>query len=305
MAQKSRKADPRDPHELGWIDAGGGYQVTLDGGKLAARNDKGKRLAAVPKDVRASDAADQLEALRDWLAEHDRTCLATVERWMLRSLAVPRAVLEAVWEDPSWRRPLENAVVVAVGPDGARDPGRAGLFRGVDPRRGVGIVDLDGETGWLAADLIAIPHPILLAQLDDWRELVTQLDVAQGVAQLHREIHHRPADLSAEAQSIDQFADGRFAQLVHATGKARALGYQVRGGFATCKVWDGGAVVEARYWIGSDVPDVETHTGPLGWVDARERPLSVAAVGPVAFSEGMRMAAAIYAARVVEREGAS
>lgn len=276
----------------GWVDAGKGYQLALDGGKLAARNAAGKRLASVPKELRDGEVGEQLEALRDWLIEHDRACTARVEQWMLRSLPVPRAVLQAVWEDAAWRRVLENAVIEAAG--------RAGLFRGVDPKRGVGVVDLDGETAWLAAESVAIPHPILIAELDAWRELVTQLGAAQGVPQLHRETYAKPAN--AIGMAIDQFEDGKFAMLMHAVGKARALGYKVRGGFATCKVWDGDAVSEARYWIGADSPDAETYTGALLWVDERERGIPIAGVGPVAFSEGMRMASAIYAARAVEKK---
>jgi hypothetical protein len=292
-----------DEAGLGWIDAGKGYALSLDAGRLVARNDRGKRLSSVPKDLREGDVADQLEALRDWLVEHDRECLATVDQWLLRSLPVPRAALERVWDDPAWRTPLENAVVIAVGADGKHDHGKAGLFRGVDPKKGIGVVDLDGETGWLDADRIAIPHPILIAELDGWRELVTQLGVAQGVSQLLRETYAKPPGLTAHA--IDQFEGGKFAMLMHALGKARSLGFKVRGGFAVCKVWDGDAVTEARYWIGADSPDAETCTGSLSWVDHREHGIPVAAVGPVAFSEGMRMASAIYAARVVEKQDAS
>jgi hypothetical protein len=67
-------------------------------------------------------------------------------------------------------------------------------------------------------------------------------------------------------------------------------------------VWDAGTVTEARYWIGAEHPESETYTGQLLWVDSRERGLPLASVGPVAFSEGMRMASAIYAARVVEKK---
>ena len=285
-----------DEHGLAWLPTNKGYALTLDGGKLAARNDKGKRLSSVPKDLKDGDLGDQLEALRDWLGEHQRECHATVETWMLRSLPVPRAVLERVWADPSWRTPLENAVVVAVDANGGF--GEVGLFRGVDPKKGIGIVDLDGETGWLAANRVAIPHPILIQELDGWRELVTQLGLAQGISQLHRETHVKPAGLPA---TITQFEDGRFEMLMHAIGKARALGYKVRGGFAVCKTFDGGVVSEARYWIGSDAPDAETYTGTLSWVDGRERSLELSAVAPVAFSEGMRMASSIFAARVVEK----
>ena len=42
-------------------------------------------------------------------------------------------------------------------------------------------------------------------------------------------------------------------------------------------------------------------TAQLSWVDGRERTIKLADVGPVAFSEGMRMASSIYAARVVEK----
>ena len=308
-AKDAKKAGPKplaaslDESGLGWIDAGKGYQITLDGGKLAAKNDKGKRLSSVPKEIRDGDVADQLEALRDWLVEHDRECIATVEQWMLRSLAVPRAVLQAVWDDPAWRKPLENAIIVTVRADGGHEHAKSGLFRGVDPKKGVGVVDADGETGWLDAERVAIPHPILIQELDAWRELVTQLGVGQGIAQLHRETHPKPPALVASTSgAIDQFEDGKFAMLMHAVGKARQLGFKVRGGFATCKVWDAGAVSEARYWIGADSPDGETYTGQLSWVDGRERGLKLAEVGPVAFSEGMRMASAIYAARVVEKQ---
>jgi hypothetical protein len=290
-----------DENGLGWLDAGKGYQLTLEDGKLAAKNPAGKRLASVPKDVKDSDAADQLEALRDWLKEHDKECLATVDQWMLRSLAVPRAVIEAVWDDPSWRKPLENAVVVALNADGGHDHAKAGLLRGADAKKGVGVVDLDGETAWLATDRVAIPHPILVPELDAWRELLTQIGATQGIAQLHRETHGKPPSLAATAGSVDEFEDGKFAMLMHAIGKARSLGFKVRGGFATCKVWDQGGVTEARYWIGSDSPESETHTGQLSWVDGREKGLAIRDVGPVAFSEGMRMASSIYAARVVEK----
>ena len=289
-----------DESGLGWIDAGNGYQLTLDGGKLVCRNDKGKKLSSVPKEIKDGDVAEQLEALRDWLVEHDRECMATVEQWMLRSLPVPRAVLQQVWDDPAWRKPLENAVIVTVKADGSHDTAKAGLFRGVDPKKGVGVVDLDGETVWLATDRVAIPHPILIDELDAWRDLVTQLGATQGISQLHRETHGKPAD--ATGSTIDDFEDGKFAMLMHAVGKARSLGYKVSGGFATCKVWDGEAVSEARYWIGAESPDSETYTGQLSWVDDRERALSVGSVGAVAFSEGMRMASAIYAARVVAKE---
>src|SRR5689334_13097125 len=260
----------------GWIDAGKGYAVTLDGDKLVARNAKGQKLSSVPKDIKDSDAAEQLGALKDWLVQHARECAATVDTWMLRSLPVPRATLQQVWDDPAWRAPLENAVVFAA-PGGVADYRRGGFFRGVDVKKGVGVVDVDGETTWLLdADQIVIPHPILIPELDAWRELATQLAIAQGIQQLLRETHARPAAPEPGATSVNTYSDGKFAMLMQVIGKTRSLGYRVRGGYAACAVWEGGAVTEARYWIGADSPDSETYTGDLSWVDGRERLIKVA-----------------------------
>lgn len=290
---------------LAWVPAPDGYELALDDGKLACRNPAGKRLASVPKPVRDSEAASALEDLRDWLAEHDRTCAETVTTWMLRSLPVPRTVLESVWPDPAWRRCLENVVVApadgAARPDGAA----AGFLRALHPDRGAGVVDLDGETRWHAAPRLALPHPVLLPDLDDFRALATELGLHQGIAQLYRETFPRPRDLAADRTALSDYSGGKFAQLMHAVGKCRALGYPVRGGFAVTTVWEGGRLVEARHWVGADAPDAETYTGDLLWVDERERALRLGDVGPVAWSEGVRMASAIWAARVVEggREG--
>ncbi|MCC6622497.1 MAG: DUF4132 domain-containing protein, partial [Deltaproteobacteria bacterium] len=183
-----------------------------------------------------------------------------------------------------------------------------GLFRGVDPKRGLGLVNLDGESTWVAADAVLAPHPILFGDaLDDWRQLATELAITQAISQLFRETFTRPAGLAPTLTTLDTWSGGHFAQLNFALGRCRTLGYRVRGGFATCPVREPTqdlAVVEARYWIGAEYPDQETLTGELLWVDAKERPLPVASVGPVALSEGIRMAAAIYAGRQVKEDAA-
>ena len=85
-------------------------------------------------------------------------------------------------------------------------------------------------------------------------------------------------------------------------GLCRRLGYRVRGGSATCAVWEDGKLTEARFWIGGEYPEAETWTGDLVFTDERERTVPIKDVGPVAFSEGVRMAAAIYAKRVVDED---
>jgi len=295
---KAKTASAVSDDGLAWVDAGGGYSLALDGAKVLCRNAQGKRLGSVPKNVKDSDMAEQLFALRDWLAQHDRECAETVEAWMLRSLPVPRRVLEAVWQDSAWRGKLENAVVVASDDSG----GGAGFFRGVDAKKGAGVVNLDGETVWLDASTLAVPHPILLEHLDDYRELSTELGLSQGIGQLFRETYRKTTEHEAQGTALKDFAEGKFEQLNHVLGKCRTLGYRVRGGFAVCPVWEKGQLVEGRFWIGAEHPEAETYTGDLLWVDARERTLKIADVGLVAFSEGMRMASAIYAARVVKEQ---
>jgi hypothetical protein len=287
--------------EPAWVEGPEGYGLALDEGHLVCRNAKGKVLASVPKKVKESEAAQRLLALQDWLAEHERSCRESVELWMLRSLPVPRRALEAVWSDPAWRAALENAIVFAAGADGVPDPDAAGFLRGASDA-GIGVVTLDGETEWLDAPCAVLPHPILLADLDDWRELATELGMKQGIAQLFRETFARPADLDADAHAIRDFVGGKFEMLTHALGRCRSLGYRVSGGYAVLPVWEGGKLVEARFWIGAEYPDEETYTDELTWVDDRERALPVGEVGPVAFSEGMRMASAIYAGKATEEQ---
>jgi hypothetical protein len=300
MASKIGEAKADD---FVWVDAVGGYALALQGAKLVCRNAKGARLASVPSAVKDGEVAEQLRGLVDWLAAHERECAAAVETWMLRSLPVPRGVLDAAWADTAWRSALENAVVAPVGEDGRWDVDSAGFLRGADPDRGLGLVTLDGETVWSKAPLAAIPHPILLADLADFRELATELGLSQGVPQLFRETWPKAPELLASTTSLDAYSGARFEQLAHALGRARSLGYRVRGGWATCPVWEAGRLVEARYWIGAEYPEAEAFTGELSWVDAEERALRVAQVGPVAFSEGNRMASLIHAGRAIAKEG--
>ncbi|MCB9686452.1 MAG: WGR domain-containing protein [Alphaproteobacteria bacterium] len=285
------KAPP--PSTEGFLDAGNGYALGIVDGAIAARNAAGKVLASVPKQLKDTDAYEMLEGALELLATHAVECREDVEGWMLRSLPVPRAVLEAIWIDPDWQGPLQNVIV--AGAD-------TGILRAVEGGKGLGVVNLDGETVWLTDDIVSLPHPILLEELDDWRGLLTDLGASQGTAQLFRETFLRPEGDAAEKSSVDEFSDGSFDLLAQANNEARKLGYRVSGGCAVCRVWEGGVQTEARYYIGDGDPMYETSTGDLSWVDARQQSLKISQVGPVAFSEGMRMASAIYAKRKIEKQ---
>lgn len=285
--------------EPGWVDAGDGYELKLVADKLACRKG-GKPLSAVPKAVKDGETAAALLGLREWLVAHRQSCIETVESWMLRSLPVPQGVLESVWPDAAWRTALENAFVIPL--DAAGGAASAGGFlRGVS-ERGIGLVDPDGETAWVRAGSVVVPHPVLLEGLDDVRALASELALTQGVAQLFRETFTVPADLEAGATALHTYADGKFLQLNHCLGQCRKLGYRVKGGSAIVRVWERGTVFEARYWIGADDPMSESWTGDLVWIGEGDVTLAVKDLPPVAYSEGVRMASGIYAARKVEEE---
>lgn len=283
---------------MGWLDAGSGYQVRIgERGKVQCRNAKGKVLASVPSALKEDPQVVRLRQLTEWLDRHEAECRSTVDEWMVRSLPVPTALLTQVWADQAWADALRDLVVTA-------GPGEAGFLRDADAERGLGVVTLDGDTVRLTPESVRIPHPVLLDDLEELREFGAELGVEQQVQQLFRQTFARPAAFGAGQRSVDEFSGGKFEQLNHATSRCRTLGYPVRGGDAVYTAYEDGVVVEARYWLGGDYPEGETYTGDLRWTLADGTALALADVGPVAWSEGMRMASAIHAGRVVEKDEA-
>lgn len=274
----------------GWIDGGNGYALSVQSGKIAARNAKGKVLASVPKELKELEPYQALSDALELLDAHEAECRESIEGWMLRSLPVPRAVIAAVWADESWRTFLENTVVTGSGGEG--------LLRGVGPR-GLGVVTLDGDTSWIAEESVTIPHPILLGELDEWRALVAEMGARQGLSQLFRETFVRPTD-KADETFVDEWSGAEFDLLAQAMNEARKGGWRVRAGAAICSTLEGGRVVEARYQLGEGDPMYETTTGWLTWQGPDGETLTRKEVGPVAWSEGMRMAATIYKKRKIE-----
>ena len=306
---------------MGWIaTADGGYAVAVEDGKVVCRNAAGKRLRSIPKQVKEDPAVLELRQLVEWLTRHAAECREHAERWMVRSLPVPATLLRQVWKDEAWQVVLRDLVVVPVieypgsesdtepGSDGVGDTApvwdvaRAGFLRAADSR-GLGVVDLDGDTVWLTASRVAIPHPVLLADLAELREFGVELNLKQCLDQLFRETWVRPEGLDPEATQYEAYSGGKYPELRQLSQRAQGLGYTVRGGYAACRTFEAGASVEARVWVGADDPYWETATGALEFVDSAGCRLRLVEVGPVAWSEGIRMAAALYAGRTVSEEG--
>lgn len=285
----------------GFVPAEKGYSLGIRDGKLACMSPKGQVLGSVPKELREGEVAERLLAVVDFLRAHEREVAQTVEGWMLRSMPTPTAVLVSVWADEAYRKALENLVIVP-GASGPEETKGAGFLRGVDAKKGIGLVDPDGETVWTKAEVFVVPHPILLAELEDLRALAAELGLAQGQKQLFREVFPKPADLTPEQEEIGAFRGGKFEMLSHARGAAKSLGYRTSGGWAICRVFEGGKTSEARFWLGGDDSMDETMTEGLMWVDASGDTILLKDVPPIAFSEGMRMASAIYGKRAVEKK---
>ena len=256
-----------DASGVSWIPADKDYALAMIDGKIVGRNPKGAKLSSVPPWLKESELAQQLSSLKDWLAEHEKQSLGAVELWMLRSLPVPRDVLAAIWPDPAWQSILMNAVVCSV-KKGEISQTEAGFLRSIDERKGVGVVDLDGETQWLKVDAIAIPHPILLTEMNDFRQLSIELGIQQKLDQLFRQTW-APTKDQLKSSSINDFSGGKFEQLNHVLGLCRRLGYRVSGGYACSPVWENGVQVEARFWIGSDYPEGETWTADMIFTDSK------------------------------------
>jgi hypothetical protein len=287
--------------DIPWLDTDKKYALGIEDGKLMCRNPAGKKLASVPKELKESELAEQLAALCEWLADHRTECLRRVETWMLRSLPVPCDVLRAVWPDPDWSDMLRNLVVAPVDAHGKTDATHTGLLRDVHAKKGVGVVDRDGETRWIATPQVQIPHPILIDGLDELREIAADMEFSQAIEQIFRPIFAASAE-QKEMSRITDFSNGKFEQLNFASSLCRRLGYPVRGGYACSKIWENAKPVEARYWIGDEYPESETYTGELIFVDESQQPQKIADVGNVTFSEGVRMASQIYAKRTVEKQ---
>jgi hypothetical protein len=285
---------------VGWLTTGSGYEVTLQGGKVICRSNSGKLLKSVPKAIADDEAVTGLKQLAEWLARHEAACAAEVDRWMIRSLPVPREVLTNVWADDAWRAALTDLVVVPVR-DGAPVLDEPGFLRDAGGA-GIGVANLDGDSVRLTADQIAIPHPVRLPDLSDLREFAAELGVRQGTLQLFRETWAKPADPAAIAAGLRESAGGHFAELRHLTGRATRLGYQVRGGYALCRIWEDGVALVATVWVGAGEPSGSTETGELTFTDPQGQAVDAGTVGPIAWSEGMRMAAGLYAGRVVPKE---
>ncbi|MDO5076633.1 DUF4132 domain-containing protein [Corynebacterium sp.] len=279
----------------GWVDAGS-YSFKLQDGVIVARNDKGRVLKTVPAKAKKLPQFEQIDGLRVFLAQHEEHCLYTVRRWFLHGLPVPVSVLCAVWPDPSWRKFLRDVVV--------SDGQITGFLRAADDA-GVQIVDLDGESNTIAyseAATVMLQHPAVMAELEEWREFAVELGISQGLDQLFRDVYRKPADSDGQKRAMAAYSDGNYGRAAHLFGRARGGGFVVTMNQVSIDVHEDGRTVSAE--LGIDAYDMgeEAIIGSLSFTE-RGVLLPADRVGPIAWSEGVRMCEFVYAGRTITTDG--
>lgn len=286
--------------ELSWVTAGD-YTLTLDGTTIVCRNAKGKDLKSVPAKVKKLEEYARLESLSLWLRQHDRTCADTVRGWFLRGETVRSTLISAVWEDRSWRSCIENLAVSAeLAPQGKV----TGLLRdaGADVLR---IIDLDGETVEVpVGDTdVTVPHPVLIDDIEEWREFIVELGVEQGTDQLFREIQVKPGTAQEQRAAVCRYSEATYSKGLVLIGRSRGAGYGASINEVSTEVTEPGTgrvvtvVLEVHCWS----PTEEAVLGDVSFLDAGDA-MDLSDVGPLAWSEGMRMAHFVYAGRSTDTD---
>lgn len=274
-----------------WIDAGD-YQLCIEDTKILVKNSKGKLLKSVPAKVKKLPEYDEVAAIASFLEQHQQLCVNTVREWFLYSQPIPAKVLTNVWPDESWQSMLRNLIFT----DGVS----TALIREVDGEEIHGI-DLDGETVTLSGEELTITHPAVIEDLDDWRELVSEAGLSQGLDQIFREVHRKPEGEDLK-NFFSRYKDSHFRNLGPLLGRCRNAGYVADAATIETSVVENGQKVRAAIHIDFYAYGGESSMRELYFVaedDDRFSRLDYHDVGPITWSEAVRMCEFVYSARDV------
>ncbi|MEU1371717.1 DUF4132 domain-containing protein [Streptomyces sp. NPDC005803] len=293
---------------MGWLAAGDTYEVSLVEGQVVARRASGASPAgqegtqerALPAELEDRPEVVELQRFAEWLDRHAAECAAQVGTWMVSSLPVPTGLLARLRADAAWQAALRDIVLVGDGPH------EVGFLCDADDSGGVRVMNLEGETVPLSARSVTMPHPILLPGLEQLRALAAESGLVQGVEQIHRAIWRKPADTDGAPAAVTEFAGAEYRSWFHLSSRATSLGYRIAGSSVVDQIRDAGRIITASVGMSDPYTEERAWTGSLTWFDeGGRRRLPLDEVGPVAWSEGMRMAAALHAGRTVPKGGAA
>ncbi|MET9593970.1 DUF4132 domain-containing protein [Streptomyces sp. NPDC006516] len=292
---------------MGWLAAGDTYEVTLVEGRVVARRapgvspagQEGEQEGTLPAELEDRPEVVELQRFAEWLDRHAAECAARVGNWMVSSLPVPTGLLARLRADEAWEAALRDIVIVGDGPH------EVGFLRDTDDSGGVRVVNLDGETVRLSARSVTMPHPILLPGLEGLRALAAESGLVQGVEQIHRAVWRKPAGTDGAPVAVTEFAGAEYRSWFHLSSRAISLGYRIAGSSVVDRIRDAGRITTASVGMSDPYTEERAWTGSLTWFDEGGRRLPPDEIGPVAWSEGMRMAAALHAGRTVPEDGAA
>nr|BFD87562.1 DUF4132 domain-containing protein [Streptomyces sp. Xyl84] len=278
---------------MGWLAAGEDHEIALVGGRVVARSASGPSAAVrsqtLPAELRDRPEVIELQRLAEWLDRHAAACAAQVDTWMVSSLPVPTILLAQVWPDEAWRAALRDLVVAG------ELPGDIGFLRDVHASGTLRLETADGASVHLCARTVTVPHPVLLPDLEALRARAAEVGAVQGVEQLRRAVWRKPEVLDPGARAVTEFADAEYSSWFRLSARATALGYKVTGQYATDRIREAGRTLTASVAIGDPYTEEKAWTRGLTWGLCPGDGIPWAEVGPVAWSEGMRMAAALHA----------
>ncbi|SER51402.1 DUF4132 domain-containing protein [Corynebacterium cystitidis] len=274
-----------------WIE-GNNYDFALDADTagVVVRNKKGTVLKTVPAKAKVESAYETIDTKANFLEQHARTCRDTVRAWLLGDVTVPTRVIAAVWDDKAWQKQLGNLVIT----DGAA----TGLLRHVSPEA-LTVIDLDGEEATMIVDettVVSIPHPVLLPDLEDWREFAIDLGVQQEMDQLMRDVYQKPAD-RADGQVVQSsFKGSEYSRAGALIGRARGAGYSATFNSIGMTMEENGTTVGAYLEVEAWAFDDTAHIYNLHFTSG-DREAHWDEISHTLWSEAVRMANYVYAGR--------
>lgn len=222
--------------------------------------------------VRDRETAHELEEIARWLTDRDEIGHAQIESWMIRRESLSTDRLAQLWTDRAWADALSGLLIETVdghdAPVGSEQEVVRGFLSGVSAGRGVAVLGIDGSTRWIARRRWTILHPVLLSEPDAWRGAAQEFGVRPAVAQLHRAWTVRDPSVHRDGATTAVLSGNPAAETpIH----------------LVLPLWESGA------WITADLA-IDTESAVLSFVDADGRPMHLAAVGPIAWSEAVRAA---------------
>lgn len=278
-----------------------GYTLSFtEEGEIVVTDARGRRLRSVPDKLRKDEGYQALMRGRKDDRARGRRARRVLEERMISGAAFAADEIAWLVEDDAFAPLLKALLVAPVGRGGrggsvgdAGDEAPPGLLVAWDRERGLGLLPLDYDARWVGWVDVELVHPMKLAEVVPWQDLLVDLGLQQLLPQAFRELRALPPAQRAQVESSWLSGrDTRSAAIIE-----RALGEEgwvARRGMArralSTRAGDAVHTVEAWFDYGEYyLPSDPTTTGALGFVTpGARRPIRLGEVPGVLFSEAIR-----------------